>query len=114
MVRSGRLAFDLKEDLLDSGTDLVNASGLFDAPPQHPEIVRRHLRMDSKSRQDGSSGKHLHKTLADFFQKVLPPVVDAAAPQVDPEPLKVGACIPVDLHDVGGQKVFPCLVSERG
>jgi hypothetical protein len=45
---------------------------------------------------------------------VLPPVVDPIAPQVDPEPLKVRACIPVDFHNVSGQKVFPCLVSERG
>lgn len=71
-IRSGRLAFSPMEGVPDGDTNLIKTFELFDAPAQHPQIVRRRLGMHRKSHQDGNSGKHLHKALADLFQNVLP------------------------------------------
>ena len=109
---SGGLAFSLLESVLDGCTNLINTSGLLNSLAQHPEIVHRRLGMHRKPHQDRGSRKHPDKAFADFLQEVLSSVVDPTAAKVDPEPLKVGAGIPVDLDDVGGQKRFPCLVSE--
>jgi hypothetical protein len=91
----------------DGGTDLINASGLFDALAQYPEIGCWGFGMHHKSDQDWVSGEHLDETLADLLQKVLPPIVDPTATKVDTEALKRRACIPVNLNDVSGQKPAP-------
>jgi hypothetical protein len=85
---------------------------MLDSLAQHPEIVHRRLGMHRKSHQDGGSGKHRDNAFADLLQQMLSSVVDPAAAKVDAKPLKVRACIPVDLDDVSGQKPFSCLVSE--
>jgi hypothetical protein len=94
----------------DGCTNLIEVSGLVDAPAQHPELVCRRLGMHRKSHQDGSSGKHPDETLPDLFQKVLPAAVDLATPKVDTAVLEVRAGVPVNLNDVGGQRPFPRLV----
>ena len=104
----------MPECVLDGRTNLINTSGLLDASAHDPEIICRGLRMHRKPHQDRDSREHLDKAFADFFQKVLSSVVDPAAAKVNAKTLKMWACIPIDLDDVGGQSPFPCLVPERG
>jgi hypothetical protein len=89
------------DGVIDGGTELVKAIGLFDTLAQYPQVVRRDARMHGNPKQDGSTGKGPCKAPADVLQEPLPPVVNASAPQVDAEALEVRPGIPVDFDDVG-------------
>jgi len=100
------------DGLFDAGAHVIDASRLFDSLTQDPEIVLRRFGMHHNSYQNRSPGKHLCKTSPNLRQKVLPSVIDPIAAQVDAQTLKVRACVPKNLDDVGGQKAFPRLAGE--
>jgi hypothetical protein len=87
--------------VIDGGTELVEAIGLFDALAQYPQVVRRDTRMHGNPKQDGSTGESPCKAPADVLQEPLPPVIDASASQVDAQAFEVRPGIPMDFDDVG-------------
>jgi hypothetical protein len=98
---SGRLILYTLDGALNDCSNLFEAIGSFDALAYDPQIVCGCFRMDGKAYEDRGAGECVDQAPADFVEKPLPLVVDAAASQVDPRTLKGGACVPVDLYDVG-------------
>jgi hypothetical protein len=97
--------------VLDNCTKLFEAIGLFDALADDPQIVCRCFGMHGKAYENGGARERVDQAPADLVEKPLPLVVNAAASQIDPRTLKVGACVPVDLYNVGSHG-FPLLQSE--
>jgi hypothetical protein len=89
------------DGVINGGTELVKAIGLFDTLAQYPQVVRRNALMHGNPKQDGSTGKGPCKAPADVLQEPLPPLVDPTASQVDAQALTVGPGIPMDFDDVG-------------
>ncbi len=89
------------DGVIDGGTELVKAIGLFDTLAQDPQVVRRDARMYGNPEQDRSTGKGPCKAPADLLQEPLPPLVNPSPPQVDAQAFEVGPCIPMDFDDVG-------------
>jgi hypothetical protein len=87
--------------VLDNCSKLSEAIESFDALAYNPQIVCRCFGMYGKAYEDRGTGERVDQAPADLVEKPLPLVVNAAASQVDPRTLKVGACVPVDLYNVG-------------
>jgi hypothetical protein len=89
------------DGVINGGTELDKAIGLFDTLAQDPQVVRRDARMHGNPKQDGSTGKGPCKAPADVLQEPLSPVVNPSAPQVDAQAFKVRPCVPMNFDDVG-------------
>jgi hypothetical protein len=105
---SDRLTLCTLDGVPNNCTKLFEAIGLFDALADDPQIVCWCFGMHGKAYENGGARERVDQAPADLVEKPLPLVVNAAASQVAPRTLKVGACVPVDLYNVGSHG-FPLI-----